>query len=230
MNRQPFPSRAPIGLIFGGLLAVAAVVPLFAIWQAEQEPVRAFYLSTYLGFFTSGKLQDFTLLTDTPRAVGPAAACPSTAPYVVSVSSGADVETAGRCVVTTTPEKIKGWLRTAVYGNESSGELLRIPLLLWMVAGLGFLIGGGLYDWRRKQRARIGFQIRGPELVSRWRFNRRVRGDGFPILLENRSNLFEAMLGKQAKVLRIRRRDENKNIICMSDPGGGKTSDSDADS
>jgi hypothetical protein len=67
-------------------------------------------------------------------------------------------------------------------------------------------------------------QVRGPELVTRSQFNRRVKGDGFPIVLNNRRSLFEIARGEEGKVLRIRRRDENKNILCMSDPGGGKTS------
>jgi hypothetical protein len=83
---------------------------------------------------------------------------------------------------------------------------------------------GGVCNVARKRRARQGVQLRGPELVSRWQFNRRVKGDGFPIVLENSRNLFELMRGQAGKVLRIRRKDENKNIICMSDPGGGKTS------
>jgi hypothetical protein len=119
---------------------------------------------------------------------------------------------------------MKTWLRDAVYDGQSESQLLRVPIFTWLTFAGCFLSGGGLYDRHRRQRARIGVQVRGPELVTRWQFNRRIKGDGFPIVLENRRNVRERMQGEVGKVLRIRLRDENKNIICMSDPGGGKTS------
>jgi hypothetical protein len=224
MNRQPFPSRAPIGVIFAGMLALVAVIPCAAIWKSVLGPVRAFYLSDYLSVSTSGKPHEYVLLTKARRLSGPPLACLASTPALVSAGAGEDVKTVGRCVTVITPTQMKGWLRTAVYGGQSEAELVRLPVLAWILAAAFLLIAGGRYDWRRKQRARIGVQVRGPELVSRWEFNRRVKGDGFPIALENRSNLFERMRGERGKVLRIRRGDENKNIICMSDPGGGKTS------
>ena len=109
--------------------------------------------------------------------------------------------------------------------GQTCTQFLAEPLTIWG-SNRGPLSADRrvLCDAHRKQRARQGVQIRGPELVSRWKFNRRVRGDGFPIVLENPPNLLERLQGQAGKVLRIRRKDENKNIICMSDPGGGKTS------
>jgi type IV secretory pathway TraG/TraD family ATPase VirD4 len=79
------------------------------------------------------------------------------------------------------------------------------------------LIAGLLYDARRKNHAKRGIQLRGPELVSPRQFNRRVKGDGFRLQLADRN-------GKQVGAIRIRRRHENNHIVTMADPGGGKTS------
>jgi hypothetical protein len=224
MNRQPFPSRAPIGVIFAGMLALVAVVPCATIWKSVLGPVRAFYLADYLSVATSAKPHEFVLLTKAHGLSGPPLACLASTPALVSAGAGEDVKTVGRCVTVITPKQFKEWVRTAVYGGRSAAELLRLPVLDWMLAAVLLFVAGGYYDWRRKQRARIGVQIRGPELVSRAQFNRRVKGDGFPIVLNNRRSLWERLRGAEGKVLRIRRSDENKNIICMSDPGGGKTS------
>jgi hypothetical protein len=122
------------------------------------------------------------------------------------------------------PADMKAWLRGAVYSGPTCFDLMQSPLMEWAVLAVCCVLVGSMCDVWRKRRARQGVQLRGPELVSRCQFNRRVKGDGFPIVLENSRNLFELMRGQAGKVLRIRRKDENKNIICMSDPGGGKTS------
>jgi hypothetical protein len=134
------------------------------------------------------------------------------------------VDNAGRCALWSRSKPVAAWLRKAVYGGQSATELLKVPLVMWVVLALCLVIVGGSYDARQKERARNGIQLRGPDLVSRWQFNRRIKGDGFPIAFENPRNLLEILRGRKGKAVRIRRRDENKNIICMSDPGGGKTS------
>lgn len=233
MNRQPFPSRIPVGLLLGGALAMASIVPGLAVFRAQQDPVRAHYLKTYvrLSLLPSGRTtepREFVLLVAANGTAASRPACePSTRLLLPSATGNLTpelVETAAKCVLVTPPTAVRTWLRGAVYEGQTCAELLERPLLVWALLAVCLLGLGGYFDVRRKQRARNGIQIRGPELVSRWQFNRRVQGDGFPIVLENRRNLLELLQGRVGKVLRIRKRDENKNIICMSDPGGGKTS------
>jgi hypothetical protein len=233
MNRQTFPSRIPIGLLLGGMAAVLSLVPTFAVFRSQLEPVQAHYLKTYLRLSVTphrqaAKPQKFRLLVRANGTSAPPSACEVTTKLLLPSPTGnlsrELVETALRCSMETPPAEMKTWLRGAVYSGQSCSELLQSPLMIW--GGVAFLclaIGGACDVWR-KRRARLGVQLRGPELLSRWKFNRTVQGDGFPIVLENPRNLFELMRGRDGKVLRIRRRDENKNIICMSDPGGGKTS------
>jgi hypothetical protein len=119
---------------------------------------------------------------------------------------------------------MKALLRNAVYNHRTCSQIVAPSLMVWAGLAVVCLVLGGNMDTRRKEAARRGVQIRGPELVTRSQFNRRVKGDGFPIVLNNRRSWWEFARGEEGQVLRIRRRDENKNILCMSDPGGGKTS------
>ena len=232
MTRQTFPSRVPIGLVLGGMFGLLSIVPSVALWQRQQDPVRAFYLKSYIRLSTSrlkglGKtetLQPYRMLVARQSPSVCLATTPLLLPSRAELLTREDAESAGRCVLNTTPSQMKMWLRGAVYDGQTCTQLLRVPLMTWAGVLVCALIAGGMSDVRRKERGRVGIQIRGPELVSRWKFNSIVKGDGFPIVLENRRNLFELLQGRAGKVLRIRLRDENKNIITMSDPGGGKTS------
>jgi hypothetical protein len=134
------------------------------------------------------------------------------------------VENAGHCALRTTAPQMKALLRNAVYHRRTCSQLLAPALMVWAMLAVVCLVVGGSMDTRRKEAARRGVQIRGPELVTRAQFNRRVKGDGFAIVLNNRRSWWEFLHGEEGKALRIRHRDENKNILCMSDPGGGKTS------
>ena len=233
MTRQTFPSRIPIGFLLAGVLAVVSIVPTLAVFQTQQDPVRAHYLKTYLRLsllphWKAGKPQKFLLLMAMNGTRASASACDASTRLLLPSPTGnltsEVVETAGKCVLTAPPGEMKAWLRGAVFEGQTCTQFLAEPLTIWAVIAALCLLIGGLCDAHRKQRARQGVKVRGPELVSRWKFNRRVRGDGFPIVLENPPNLLERLQGQAGKVLRIRRKDENKNIICMSDPGGGKTS------
>jgi hypothetical protein len=233
MNRKTFPSRIPIGLLLGGMAAVLSLVPTFAVFRSQLEPVQAHYLKTYLRLSVvphrqTAKPQKFLLLVRANGTSAPPSACQVTTKLLLPSPTGnlssELVETALRCSLETPPADMKAWLRGAVYSGQSCFDLIQSSLTVWAVFAVCCVLIGSMCDVWRKRRARQGVQLRGPELVSRWQFNRRVKGDGFPIVLENSRNLFELMRGQVGKVLRIRRKDENKNIICMSDPGGGKTS------
>jgi hypothetical protein len=233
MTQQSFPSRVPAGLLFGVLFGLLSCVPCIAVWRVFQEPVRAYYLKTYLHVslphLKSEKPKLFLMLVRNAGMVArsDSAAVPACRNSDVFLTRSADedgLDGAGRCALSSRSKPVSAWLRNAVYGGQSVTQLLRTPLATWGIVALCLVMAGGSYDSRQRQRARDGIKLRGPDLVSRWQFNRRVKGDGFPIVLENPRNPLELLRGQRGKVLRIRLRDENKNIITMSDPGGGKTS------
>jgi hypothetical protein len=230
MKQQSFPSRVPVGLLSGVAFGLLSCVPCVAVWNAFQEPVRAHYLKAYvkvsLPHTKSEKPKRFVLLTTGHSGSAPEVprTCQNDDAFLARGGEENGLENAGRCVLWSRSKPLAAWLRNAIYGGQSPKQLLHVPLVAWGVVGLCLICAGGAYDSRQRERARNGIQLRGPELVSRWKFNRRVRGDGFPIVLENRRNPLEFLRGRSGRILRIRRRDENKNIICMSDPGGGKTS------
>ncbi len=226
MRQQSFPSRVPVGLLSGVAFGLLSCVPCVAVWNAFQEPVRAHYLKTYirvsLPHTRSEKPKRFVLLTTAHTSA--LQACRNSDAFLTRSDEEHGLENAGWCVLWSRSKPVASWLRNAVYGGQSFTQWLRVPVMVWAGVGLCLVCAGGTYDSRQRERARNGIQLRGPELVSRWKFIRRVQGDGFPIVLENRRNPLEFLRGRSGRVLCIRRRDENKNIICMSDPGGGKTS------
>ena len=232
-KRPPFPSRAPVGLIVGLMLAAGCLLACLAILRARMEPLQTAYLGVYARVslplpVIRTRPSVFPLLTLTPETSAVMPACGADTRLLLRTRAlevtDEMVENAGYCALRTTAPQMKALLRNAVYNHRTCGQLVAPALVVWAVLAAFCLVIGGSMDARRKEAARRGVQIRGPELVTRSQFNRRVKGDGFPIVLNNRRSLWEVARGEEGKVLRIRRRDENKNILCMSDPGGGKTS------
>jgi type IV secretory pathway TraG/TraD family ATPase VirD4 len=65
--------------------------------------------------------------------------------------------------------------------------------------------------------------LRGPRLISRWRFNRHTKGNGLRFRITNQRNLFEWVLGEKAKDLAIKRDREAHHIQIAGDTGSGKS-------
>jgi hypothetical protein len=232
-KRPPFPSKMPVGVVAGVVLSVVSLVACLTVVRGRLEPVQAAYLFLYARVslplpWTQKKPSTFAILTARPSSDEGMPVCGADTALLLASRTfevtDEMVENAGRCAVKTTPGQMQTWLRNTVYEHRSCFQILKPAPEVWVVLAVCCLVIGGQMDAQRKEAARRGVQIRGPELVNRAQFNRRVKGDGFPIVLNNRRTLWERLRGAEGKVLRIRRRDENKNILCMSDPGGGKTS------
>jgi hypothetical protein len=107
---------------------------------------------------------------------------------------------------------LHAFLRQWIYRDQPLGRLLRPAVS----AGLGMVIIGGLlalpFDLRRARERRHGRRLKGPELVSVTRFNRRVRADGVG---------FRQM--RQDSCVRVPRGIESSHFLIMGDSGTGKS-------
>jgi hypothetical protein len=122
------------------------------------------------------------------------------------------------------PKAFHKWIKDAIYRGKSLQEWL-----LWQIVGTGILalllVGGGAYlDREHDREARNGRHLRGPRLVSRWRFNRETKGGGLAIWTTDRRNPLELVRGKMSKALRIRREVEAHHVQIAGDAGSGKSS------
>lgn len=139
------------------------------------------------------------------------------------------------------------WLQNAIYGGEELRYLIRWPMiwgggLAMVLFGLGFWL-----DRVRRLRFRSGRHVRGPRIVSRAEFRRKVRGDGLGWLTEDRRTVgewisscfigvlrclrgewqgawWEVMTGTTVRRLRMEQPLENHHLSVMGAPGSGKTS------
>ncbi len=213
-----FPARGS-GAMLATAFAVVSGFATFGIWHAQLAPIQSFYLATYA---KTELLPDFSLFhKGRPKQ------------YLVLTANGHDVtvrnspeslDGAGSRYTLTDQASFDGWLKKVIFDGESFAKFATTPLIIWGLFALLGMIWGVLLSRSQKKKAHDGKKLRGPDLITRWQFNRRVKGDGFPIKLENKCNFLERLGGEPSKYLRIERRYENNHLLTMSDPGGGKTS------
>jgi type IV secretory pathway TraG/TraD family ATPase VirD4 len=111
-------------------------------------------------------------------------------------------------------------LRVWIFAEQSFGDLARLPLLTMaavLVAGLLVAIPHDI-QWARSRRH--GRRLKGPELVSVRRFNRRTLANG--VAFAQRSNVAASWLGLQS-CLAIPRALESSHLLIMGDSGTGKS-------
>jgi type IV secretory pathway TraG/TraD family ATPase VirD4 len=121
------------------------------------------------------------------------------------------------------PQQFTVWLRAAIYHGKTVPQVLQVPIIVSVSCLFVFLFTGVVFDAQRLVAFRRGRKLRGPDLLSPRRFNRRTRGDGLIFRLDrNRrgSRSFPRIGGKE---LRIERRHEAQHIQIIGDPGSGKT-------
>jgi len=169
-----FPSRIPIGVILGAVFALAAAPAIFGVWHHRQSPLESFYLPSYAkayvqpshGLITGKPIpHSFYLVT-----VNGAYAVPETMPPDMRGVSGRFVDVL--------PSAYAAWLKLAIYHGRSPVEVLELPLLIWASSGMLLLLAGAVYDFRRRRRAREGWQLRGPEHKTIPEFNRLTKARG----------------------------------------------------
>jgi len=117
-------------------------------------------------------------------------------------------------------DELRTQLRVWIYADQSLSDLVRLPLLTMvavLVAGLLVAIPHDL-QWARSRRH--GRRLKGPELVSVRRFNRRTHANG--IAFAQRSNMVARGLGVLS-TLKIPRALESSHLLIMGDSGTGKS-------
>lgn len=111
-------------------------------------------------------------------------------------------------------------LRVWIYGNQRPIDLARpslISMVIALIAGVAIAIPR---DVHRSRSRRHGRRLKGPELVSVRRFNRRMRADGLTFVQTHRES--DTLLGLQS-VLAIPRAIEPSHLLIMGDSGTGKS-------
>lgn len=118
-------------------------------------------------------------------------------------------------------EWIHNVLRIAIYQDQTLVQLARPALwtaFIVVLAGLGFALRQDANDTRRRRHGR---RLKGPELVSVGRFNRRLKADG--VGFAQASGALARLIGRHQAV-RIPHRLEPHHLILMGDTGTGKSS------
>ncbi len=168
---RAFPTRIPIGAILGTLSALATAPLIYAIWRHSFSALESFYLGTYV---KASCLPSRTLLTNRPMlhkfwvvTVNGHYATPAIMPPTMQGVSGK--------LEDLVPSSFATWLRTAVYHGRPAGDLIATPLIIWAVCVAVLIVAGFVYDFKRKQRARDGEQLRGPERLTIEEFNRTTK-------------------------------------------------------
>src|SRR5450755_2993264 len=224
-NQSALPWRFPAFRALAFALALGCGYLTVQGWRSTSGPLKPFYLATYarLSFlpnlprvdysinrsFTQGKTFDVLLVGS-------------------SVATTANISTlSGPVSVRSFPMEPKAfcaWLKQRVYEGQTVAETVRVPLYLSMTyLGLFFFVGYCL-DARKLRKARNGLTLRGPGLVSRWRFNRKTKGDGLRFRVIDPRNLFELMMpGKSGQDIVIPKNREAHHVQISGAIGAGKT-------
>lgn len=86
------------------------------------------------------------------------------------------------------PRAFGVWLEQYIYGGRRLAALRHWPLTGFGICVIGFVATGAFLDHTNNKQARNGRLLRGPELISRSRFNWRARGDDLRLRLDNFRN------------------------------------------
>lgn len=195
-EQTSWPRRFPMCAFLGVLVAIGIGTGLIKLWM-RNNPEKAFYLPAYV------KTSIYAGKSDKPFAV-----------------RGTDG------VVTTEMYPADGfheWLRVKVFEEKPLTELFRYQI--WAVGGLACLgiCIGIIYDRRYAQELRKGRFIRGRRLVTRWQFNRKVKGVGLGIRTTTPPSYREKVMGDSTRVLRIPLNREAHHVQIFGDTGSGKS-------
>jgi hypothetical protein len=211
--------------MLGFALSLACGALLVWVWLSyEATPLERFYFPTYARL---------TLLADLPSLPKPGPKGEKLKPFAV-IFSGDHLATSdllpgspGRVIVRDVmlrPEGFARWLRIHIYSGRTLAGVLRWPLCGFGISLLLLVVTGARLDRAHDRKARDGRRLRGPGLISRWRFNRQTKGDGLRFRIENRRNLLEWLSpGRSGKDLVIQRDREAHHIQIAGDTGTGKS-------
>src|SRR6185437_14308323 len=116
-----------------------------------------------------------------------------------------------------------GNLRAAIYRGRSVLDLFRGAFIAFGSTLFVLLAVGLVLDRTHEAESRNGRRLRGPRIVSRWRFNLETMGDGLRFPLTNKRNILERLRGTRGSDLVLRRSKEAQHIQVSGDTGAGKS-------
>jgi hypothetical protein len=202
--RQVWPSRYPRLTI---CVVILPFVLLGGCWQdlkPNLTPLQDYYLARYVRSSFTGELgmknRDSLVYLITakhqaypafPEDVFPNPNIKNDVPFVLTrrAFEQGSIRVSEYPVKAVTPRQLTTareyheFLSHFFFDHRSVLSLYRWPLgyllCLWSV----FIPLGIRADWKLHQKARFGVKLRGPDLVSRRQFNRKVRGDGLEFIL-----------------------------------------------
>ena len=116
--------------------------------------------------------------------------------------------------------KLHQWLRHSIYKDQTLMDLEKPGLLGGLGVFVVCLIAAIPKDIARARTRKNGRRLKGPELMTPARFNRRNRSDGIGFVQQQ--SLVEKLTGRTHSV-RIPRAIESSHILIMGDTGTGKS-------
>jgi Type IV secretion-system coupling protein DNA-binding domain len=218
------------------LVVAVACGGAMGIYQHERTwtPLQRWYLSAYLrSAFATGlalKSARYDLLYAVDRKGSRLAGNEDVRPIMAdSVTVNFALTDLSRAVgvqrlqwrnVAYNPDLMHRTLRIVVYDDQSLWMLARPALLVTMtvlLAGLGVAARQTSKDTRTRRHGR---RLKGPELVSVRRFNRRLRADGVGFLQQSGGL---ARVFAPPSIVRIPHALESNHLLLMGDSGTGKS-------
>jgi hypothetical protein len=166
-----FPSRIPFGLILGVLVGIALAPAIFLFWHSNLSTLESFYLWPYIKASATPEHTPVTGRVITNQyymvTVNYVYATPETLPLDMKGVSGRFIQLR--------PAVYAAWLKLNIYHDRTPVEVFEFPLVAWMLLGSACLLTGSGFDFRRRQRAREGEQLRGPSTMTIDQFNRTTK-------------------------------------------------------
>ena len=165
-----YPEQFPWRIIGAFVVAIVAFLWFTTLWKSQAPTLQREYLTDYIRL----SVLDWRLSSR----------------YVViyagtRVATLSDTGTLVRRYEKRTSAAWKAWLQQDIYEGKSLAYTLRWPLDGAGAILLLLLVLAARRERRARQRARDGRLLRGPELISHWKFNRKLwfnkRNRGFYI-------------------------------------------------
>jgi type IV secretory pathway TraG/TraD family ATPase VirD4 len=114
-------------------------------------------------------------------------------------------------------------LRAIIYHGRFVPDLFKGAFIAFGSTLFVLLCVGLVLDRTHEAESRNGRRLRGPRIVSRWRFNLETMGDGLRFPVTNKPNVLERLGGKRSMDIVLRRSKEAQHIQVCGDTGAGKS-------
>lgn len=222
--RPTWPRRLPVYRLTGLVFALACGVLFIRLWVKLAASLEQFYFATYV---KGALFSDLSRMPLHRRGLssGEAFHVAFLGPYIATDDLLRDPPgPLSVRIVRLNPDGFHTWLQQHVYHGRTLTQTLRWPLGAFGFFVVLFVSAGAGLDRAHNLEARNGRRLRGPGLISRWRFNRRTKGDGLGFRIDNWRNPLEWLKpGDLGRYLRIRRDREAHHIQIAGDTGSGKS-------